>query len=102
MDTPTYRTPDQVADAGLTIASALVRFKRDDALAATDFARIIIERFFDDEPTAKAQPQPVSVHYCVESHKHALSGPRRSLRPRDPSFWRKRWFSHKRGRNHVA
>jgi hypothetical protein len=49
MDTPTDRTPDHVADAGIRLAASLASFDRAEALYVLDFARIIVERFFEEQ-----------------------------------------------------
>ena len=46
MDTP-YSTPDHLHDAGVLTASELTGFSRAEALFVLDYARIIVERFFD-------------------------------------------------------
>jgi hypothetical protein len=47
MDTP-YSTPDHLHDAGVLTASELIAFSRAGALFVLDYARIIVERFFDE------------------------------------------------------
>ena len=47
MDT-SYSTPDHLHDAGVLTASELTGFSRAEALFVLNYARIIVERFFDE------------------------------------------------------
>jgi hypothetical protein len=57
MDTP-YSTPDHLQEAGLLTASVLTGFSRAEALFVLDYARIIVERFFDENGLpARSRPR---------------------------------------------
>jgi hypothetical protein len=61
MDTP-YSTPDHLHDAGVLTASELTGFSRAEALLVPDSARIIVERFFDENelPDRSRPPELVA------------------------------------------
>jgi hypothetical protein len=61
MDTP-YGTPDHLHDAGVLTASALTGFSRAEALFVLDYARIIVERLFDENglPARSRPPELVA------------------------------------------
>jgi len=61
MDTP-YSTPDHLHDAGVLTASELTGFSRAEALFVLDYARIIVERFFDENglPERSRPPELVA------------------------------------------
>jgi hypothetical protein len=60
MDT-SYCSPDHLHEAGVLSASALTGFNRAEALFVLDYARIIVERFFD-ENGLPAKRRPPELH----------------------------------------
>jgi hypothetical protein len=61
MGTP-HSTPDHLHEAGVLTASELAGFSRAEALVALDYARIIVERFFDENglPAQSRLPELVA------------------------------------------